>query len=393
MKIVVLDISSRNPVLYNPCLCNHLGEIDSQENTVYLLSITDYGNRHFYKHFKLLRLLPEKYDGSSSLVKKAVRAIEVLVNYIIVFFFILFKQPDVLHIQWLPLVDICSIEFYFLLLFKSISKVNIILTMHNIYPHRLPINKRQKYKKRFLKVASKIDGFMVHLLSAKKEFTSEYGIPEEIVYVAYHGIFTPNEYTPSTQKNERFTMVMYGYQNRYKGTDILLEALKLLPFDVLQQTETYILGKTENGLYEKYENDLDRLHIKWINKYVSDDLLYNTIGKADLILLPYRKISQSGVLLLAISYLKPILTSDLPSFKETLEGYDSSMFFESENPFSLANKIGQYVEGSFDVSQILKVLKALNVKYSWRSTAIATMEAYKATSLIKCKSGIYEFKN
>ena len=153
-------------------------------------------------------------------------------------------------------------------------------------------------------------------------------------------------------------MVMYGYQNRYKGTDILLEALKLLPFDVLQQTETYILGKTENGLYEKYENDLDRLHIKWINKYVSDDLLYNTIGKADLILLPYRKISQSGVLLLAMSYLKPILTSDLPSFKETLEGYDSSMFFESENPFSLANKIGQYVEGSFDVSQILKALKA-----------------------------------
>ena len=200
MKIVVLDISSRNPVLYDPCLCNHLGEIDSQENTVYLLSITDYGNRHFYKHFKLLRLLPEKYDGSSSLVKKAVRAIEVFVNYIIVFFFILFKQPDVLHIQWLPLVDICSIEFYFLLLFKCISKVNIILTMHNIYPHRLPINKRQKYKKRFLKVASKIDGFMVHLLSAKKEFTSEYGIPEEIVYVAYHGIFTPNEYTPSTQK-------------------------------------------------------------------------------------------------------------------------------------------------------------------------------------------------
>lgn len=92
MKIVVLDISSRNSVLYNPCLCNHLGEIDSQENTVYLLSITDYGNRHFYKHFKLLRLLPEKYDGSSSLVKKAVRAIEVFVNYIIVFFFILFKD-------------------------------------------------------------------------------------------------------------------------------------------------------------------------------------------------------------------------------------------------------------------------------------------------------------
>lgn len=377
MKIAVLDITSRNAVQYNPSLCSQLGAQSDKVNSVYLLSLSDYGDQKNYKFIKLCRLIPEKFDGDSSKVKKIIRALEVLLNYLIVCVFVLTKRPDILHIQWLPFLEINSVERFFLKIFKFSSKTTIFLTIHNIYPHRLSIENRVKYRNRFLRVLKYIDGFLVHLQSAKEEFISEYGIPENKVFIAYHGIYKPYGYVPSSKSSgSKFRLVMYGFQTRYKGADILIEALKTLPKDVLSKTETFILGKTDKELYESYKDVLSDLNVTWINRFVSDEYLYQTIGQSDLILLPYRKISQSGVLLLALSYLKPILTSNLPSFKETLDGYSDDMFFESENPRSLGLIITKYVHGGFDINRISEMLATLNKKYSWESTAKSTLEAY-----------------
>ena len=113
-----------------------------------------------------------------------------------------------------------------------------------------------------------------------------------------------------------------------------------------------------------------------IEHFVSDETLYDAIGRSDLILLPYRKISQSGVLLLALSFRKPILTSDLPSFKETLEGYPDEYFFKSEDPKSLSKLLENFVDGKIDVVLQMGIIEKLNIKYSWAETAKSTLNAY-----------------
>ena len=92
--------------------------------------------------------------------------------------------------------------------------------------------------------------------------------------------------------------------------------------------------------------------------------------------MPYRNISQSGVLLLALSYRKPILTSDLSSFKETLHGYPDDYFFKREDTQSLADMLTRFVNGDIDKKMLCGIIDTLNNKYSWKETAKATLRAY-----------------
>ena len=96
-----------------------------------------------------------------------------------------------------------------------------------------------------------------------------------------------------------------------------------------------------------------------------------------MIVFPYRVISQSGALLLALSYSKPIIVSDLPSFKETLSKCPTSVFFKSGDTQELSKKIEGFVNGLIDNSPILKGIEDIQKDLSWDVAARQTIETYK----------------
>lgn len=378
MRIFVLDITSRNADQYDPQLCNKLSEYAPLGSEVILLSNSLKTEQRLFKFIKLLDLIPRRFMTSKSKIKKAVRFFEVCLNYIFILFYCAIKKPDILHIQWLTLIDICSGEKYIISLLKFLSsKTKVYLTIHNIFPHDMPTSKYNAYKKRFLSVSSSIDGFFVHLNSAKEEAVKCLNLPKERIFVTYHGIYVRNSSVISSCNSiDKFRIIMYGIQNRYKGTDILMESLKLLPPKYLENVFVHIIGKTDPSIYNEYQNMIDNVHVKWDNAYVSNDYLDQSINNSDLIILPYRKISQSGVLLLALSCNKLILTSNLPSFLETLDGYKTEWFFVSEDARSLSEKIIHHMDGTINKEEQLSIINSLVSKYSWENTAKATLKAY-----------------
>ena len=375
MKIFVIDISGRNFAQYNPSLCRALQK-NEKGNDIYLLSTSIKDDNPIYHAKELIRLVPSKFAGSENTFKRALRAVEVFINYIYIALLIAIIRPNIVHMQWLPLIEVCKTEFFFIKLFKRANnKLKVFMTVHNLYPH--DTNKKESYKKNFLYVTSILDGFFVHLNSNRDALHNEFNIPLEKIFVSYHGIYQHEFIHNHTGKaDEKIKIVLYGLQKWYKGADIHINALKLLPTEVLVKCSTTIVGLTEPDLYEKFSKDASRLNVTWINEYVSDDELNHIIDDSTLILLPYREISQSGVLLLALSYMKPILTSNLDSFKETLEGYPNDYFFESENAQSLANLLKRFILGYIDVERQIQIIKNLNKKYSWEETAKSTYDAY-----------------
>lgn len=380
-KIVVLDITSRNAEQYNPSLCRELAShLDS--GCIVLMAPSHYGPIIGYKYKKLISFVPESKMTSVSRIKRILRAIETLINYFYVLVYLLCKKPDLLHIQWLPFLEILNIEKYILACFKIVSpKTALFLTVHNIYPHDIGAKRKKSYTERFKKIDSYIDGYMVHLNSSRKELSTAFNIDERKIHIAYHGIYKAEGYeidAKSANKSENFSIIMYGIQKRYKGADILVDAIQLLPEKYQKRISALIMGRTDPGLYLEYYEKANKLNIKWVNRYVTDIELYSGISNADLIILPYRSISQSGVLLLALSYHKPILTSDLPSFRETLEGYPSDYFFEANNPQALADVLKRYIDNTVNLKLITNVINNLNIKYSWANTAKATLKAYNS---------------
>ena len=96
-------------------------------------------------------------------------------------------------------------------------------------------------------------------------------------------------------------------------------------------------GVGESYLQELKGKDSNSL-IHWKSYFLSNDELYEEINNSDVLVLPYREISQSGVLLLSIYFEKNIICSDLPSFVETIHGdqdnsLDHDFFFKNHDKY------------------------------------------------------------
>ena len=167
---------------------------------------------------------------------------------------------------------------------------------------------------------------------------------------------------------------MYGNQSTYKGTDVFVQALSLLPQEYKDKVHALVVGKTYSDYLNELKEKKQNANIEFIPEFVSDEDLYKYIADSDIIVLPYREISQSGVLLLALSTKRLIITSDIPSFKETLAGMGEDTFFENGNAENLSKLIVKYADGLVEEKKQLDFIESLEAKYSWENIA----ETYKS---------------
>ena len=170
---------------------------------------------------------------------------------------------------------------------------------------------------------------------------------------------------------------MYGNLTDYKGVDLFVEAIKDLPEHYRKRVRGIIAGEMQNKklCYRLQEESRD-LNIEWYPYFLPDKELYEKIDNSNVIVLPYKQISQSGVLLLALYFRRFIITSDLPTFKETLKGFSDDMFFESENTNGLAQLMMRFVDDDFDKEKQMQAIENLNRDYSWNTAAKKMIKIY-----------------
>ena len=100
---------------------------------------------------------------------------------------------------------------------------------------------------------------------------------------------------------------------------------------------------------------------------------------ADLVVLPYKKIYQSGVLVMTLSYGKPALVSDLPPLKEVVTDMQTAFLIESENSISLAEKLNLILLDPEKLEQVrINGEELINTKYDWNEIGRQTKQAYQS---------------
>ena len=75
------------------------------------------------------------------------------------------------------------------------------------------------------------------------------------------------------------------------------------------------------------------------NKYIPDNELCDYYGCADVIVLPYKIIFQSGVLMMSSSFKVPVIVSDLDPFTEIIEDQKNGLVFKANDIKSLSEKL------------------------------------------------------
>ena len=163
-------------------------------------------------------------------------------------------------------------------------------------------------------------------------------------------------------------LLFLGRVLEYKGLDLLLEAIKTLD-DIKELT---VAGKFNYDF--QYHNN----KVKITNSYLSDEDLFNLLNEADILVLPYKEASQSGIITLGIKAKIPMIITNVGGLPEQLDG-DCGIICEPNAP-SLRKGI-QSIMNSPELFE--KILNSLEVKSrqldeNWQKTAqIILGQSYK----------------
>ncbi|MDH6535172.1 glycosyltransferase [Parabacteroides sp. 52] len=118
---------------------------------------------------------------------------------------------------------------------------------------------------------------------------------------------------------DKKTLLFFGLIRDYKGLDVLIEAMGLVDDEDYQ----LLIAGESYGDFEKYRQQIetspakDRIHVH--NRYVSDEELPVFFSAADILVLPYRSATQSGVVSVAYHYDMPMLATPVGDFRRSIE--------------------------------------------------------------------------
>jgi len=173
-------------------------------------------------------------------------------------------------------------------------------------------------------------------------------------------------------------LLFFGNVARYKGLDILLESFRTTGTD--DQIHLIIAGRCRDSELRKeiqaqIESHPFRTRIHWFDGFVPEEALPALVHGADLLVLPYRHIDQSGVVFLALSAGLPVVASDVGSIKDyVIPG--AGTLVPAGDPIALGDAVAGMLGRSQPVDRhaLIRAARA----YSWAETVKPILQEYAA---------------
>jgi len=239
------------------------------------------------------------------------------------------------------------------------------------------------------------DHLFVHTESMALALSREFAIPAERVTVVPLGINDVIPVASTTQAIAREklgldvdarVLLSFGNIAPYKGLEDVVRALTELVADD-DRFVLLIVGRVKDRSCEPYWHELERLiaklgiadHVRYELRYVSDDEVGLFFRAADVSILPYRRVYQSGVLGLSYAQGVPVVAADVGSMKEDIVEGETGFLFTAGDWRDLAAKVRAYYG-----SDLFKDLKAKRPgitahggeRFSWTINAERTHGVY-----------------
>lgn len=266
----------------------------------------------------------------------------------------------------------------------------LVFTAHNAVPHE-----QSAWREALLHLWYRVPHAIVVLSNnVRQEIIRRFGIAPEKITVIPHGSYVALRNAckgslPSTgtarvlnAMQEKLLVFQFGIIREYKGVDILIEAARKLP--QFLPWHILVMGGGEPGLIESYlvraraHGLADRITI--VREFLSNEDLAALAERADILTFPYRNISQSGALLLGISFGKPCVCTDIPGFREYLTDAEA-LFFAQGDIDALAGQIELLLrDHALRIRLGEAAWKAASGRYTWDNIAERYLAVYGCAS-------------
>lgn len=138
-------------------------------------------------------------------------------------------------------------------------------------------------------------------------------------------------------------VLFFGRINPYKGADNLLEIVRLCPdiqFDVI--------GRVDSQMKEVVELLAKEKNVRLNNDYVTDEEMREAFINCDWAIIPYNSASQSGIIIDAYKYSRPVIAFSVGAIPEQVDADKSGYLVEAGDNKKFADKLKEAVRLSID---------------------------------------------
>lgn len=254
-------------------------------------------------------------------------------------------KPDaVIFVWWMPFFG----PAYFII--SRLIKSKIIFLVENFISHE-----NRWFDKASTKITlHKADAFICQSSFVKKQIEEVFKtIPVYQSTLNIYDCFNFNKYSNQSAKDflgikTKNVVLFFGLIRPYKGLDKLILSFNLILKKHLETT-LLIVGENYESM-EKYNQLVEKEKIGdkvlMINKYIANEDMEPYFKAADVVALPYNSATQSGIVMLAYGFRKPVVVTDVGGLKELVVEDETGKVISSNNPLLIAGAVSQILSNA-----------------------------------------------
>lgn len=269
-----------------------------------------------------------------------------------------------------------TLTAYQVIITKLIFK-NILVMVHDVEIHP---ETKDYYSVLSLKLTFALFKKKISVASEAQAnlFEQKYCIKPKIFQLPIINYYTEigNKTEPAGQESKIIKFFFFGSIEAYKGIEILLEAAEILENKNIN-IEINIYGKLKYNS-EQIKGRIGKLStVKLIDRFIPYKEIHKIYCENDVLVLPYRQITQCGPLLIGYNELVPSICSRLKGFKEYVDDGKSGFLFNNV-PEDLADKMELIVKNPELITQMKEYIKReIFSKFSMESLSSAYINNLK----------------
>lgn len=328
------------------------------------------------------RFYPGKDDRDPSLVAKTPRgarfALDVVnpLTWIREGMRLRRSRPDAVILVWW--VWVWAMQYLVLCAFLR-RTTKVVLQCHNIG------DKEPARWKRWLtdRILNRADALVVHAKSEGEEAARRVRDPQKVVQT-FLPIHELGGVTPTREEAKKRLAVsgdcalFFGHVRPFKALDVVLKAWNsvTVPATLLVAGEVWWNDeKLYRGLVEKFKLQ-DRVRLDF--RFIPDDEIATWFAAADVVLAPYRVEAQSGVVLTAFHFDRPVIATTVGGMPEIVENRVNGLLVPPDNPAALAAAITTFFTAA-NREAMERAVSERKQKYSWPNYGSVLQDVISAT--------------
>jgi glycosyltransferase involved in cell wall biosynthesis len=285
------------------------------------------------------------------------------------------RAADVVHFQWLAVQQLDQA------LVRAFRRPRV-LTAHDVLPRESRFGQRAAQRRLY----DAMDAVVVHSRHGRERLTG-LGIDPARVHVIPHGVLRPGaapprpgeaplrpgESAPLPPELPAFdgaVALCFGLLRPYKGIDVLLDAWR-----GIGGAELWVVGAPRM--------DTAPLRaaappgVRFVERFVSEREAAALFRRADLAVLPYRDIDQSGVLFTALGFGLPLVLTAVGGFPEIAEAGAATLVPPGDAE-ALHTTLETLITHPDRRAQLATAAAHLAAKHDWTTIAQAHLDLYKS---------------